>query len=368
MILTRYLIKEILVTWIATTVILMLIFMSTQFVHYLTGAVIGRYAATLLFKIMLLQIPILLGLLIPVGFYGAILLAYGRLYTEREMIVLTSCGFSPFQLLKVTLYLASMVCLVTLIFSLWLSPLAGSVQKKLINQAKAEPVIETLTPGKFFHTPDGKIVLFVDQISTDHLHLKHLFLAEHKEVPGNKPPIWSIVAANSGNQQVQQNGAKYLIIHHGYQYEGEPGQGDYQISGFAQYDIHLEEGMTTSFNQDPQMMNTLELWHMRHKSPAIDAELQWRISSPLSIFILTLLALPLSQVNPRQGRFGRIIPASMIYIIYANMAFVTRSWIENRDISASIGLWWLHGLMFLLAICLFLAQTRFFISKKWRFK
>ncbi len=175
MILTRYLIKEILYTWLATTAILMLIFMCTQFVHYLTGAAIGRYAAELLFKIMIYQVPILLGLLIPVGFYGAILMAYGRLYADREMVVLGGCGFSAFQLIRVTLIVAFFVFLVTSVFSLWLSPIAAATQKKMIEDARNAPPIETLMPGRFFTTPDGRYVLFVDRISTDHHYLRNCF-------------------------------------------------------------------------------------------------------------------------------------------------------------------------------------------------
>ena len=43
------------------------------------------------------------------------------------------------------------------------------------------------------------------------------------------------------------------------------------------------------------------------------------ISKPIAILavpIMALLAVPLSKVNPRQGRFAKIVPALLLYLIY----------------------------------------------------
>lgn len=340
--------------------------MSTQFVHYLTGAAIGRYAATLLFYIMALQVPILLGLLIPIGFYTAILLSYGRLHAEREMVVLNSCGFSAFQLLKVTQWMALLVCLITALFSFWLSPMAAAKQKRIIEEAKTAPVIETLSPGRFFTTPDGRYILFVDSISRDHLHLSHLFLAEHLKSEGHKTEQWSIVTADTGTQVVKENREKYLEIGHGHRYQGSPGRGDFQVEQFEKYGIKLANKGNIDLKDNPQIMTTWELIKSGFAHPAIAAELEWRISSPLSVFVLALLAIPLSQVNPRQGRFAQLVPAALIYIIYANMMFMLRSWLENSIISPWFGVWWLHGFMLLFGFCLLAVQERLF--QRWRFR
>jgi len=94
------------------------------------------------------------------------------------------------------------------------------------------------------------------------------------------------------------------------------------------------------------------------------AELQWRLSFPISVFILVLLAVPLSRVNPRQGRFAQLFPAILIYIIYANMIFVSRNWLENGEIPWWVGMWWIHGIALLLALWLFAKQAGYRIFWK----
>lgn len=362
MIIFRYLSKEIALTWLTTTVVLMMIFMSTQFIHYLTQASLGSYAATILFKIMLLQIPYLLGLLIPVGFFSAILLAYGRLHADREMMVLASSGFSHRQLVSMTLLMAVGVAIITALFTLWLSPIVASKQKHIIEEAKAAPIIESLLPGRFFASPDGSAMLYVESISRDHQQLQRLFLSLPSSA--QNPNEWTIVTAASG-EEVEQNGQKFLIIHQGYRYRGIPGQANYEVIGFKDYGIALQS-KPPIIHENAQMLPTLGLSHSSLSKREITAEFQWRIASPLSVFILALLAIPLSAVNPRQGKFAKLVPAMLIYILYANMMFVARDWIEAGSLPGWLGLWWLHLMVFILAFYLNLKQAHFRLRFKGR--
>ncbi len=80
------------------------------------------------------------------------------------------------------------------------------------------------------------------------------------------------------------------------------------------------------------------------------AELQWRISVPLMVLTLTLIAVPLSRVNPRSGKFARLLPAILIYIVYANFMFVTRNWIIAGKLPIWIGMFGLHLIVALLGV------------------
>ena len=72
------------------------------------------------------------------------------------------------------------------------------------------------------------------------------------------------------------------------------------------------------------------------------AEVQWRISIPLAALLLALLAVPLSYTSPREGRFGKIAIAILIYIPYANFLVLARKWIANGTIPPWVGLWPVH--------------------------
>jgi len=80
------------------------------------------------------------------------------------------------------------------------------------------------------------------------------------------------------------------------------------------------------------------------------AELQWRLSLPLLVFIVTLMAVPLSRVNPRQGRFLKLIPAILLYMAYLTILIAVRGALEKGKISPALGLWWVHLLFLLIGL------------------
>ena len=72
---------------------------------------------------------------------------------------------------------------------------------------------------------------------------------------------------------------------------------------------------------------------------------------PLIAPIAALLALPLAKVNPRQGRYLKLLPAILLYISFVVFIGATRNSIEKGKLAA-IALWAVHisyfGLAFLL--------------------
>ena len=83
----RYLIRQIMVSMLAVSGILLLVFMSGRFIKYLASAAEGELAAGVLFAIMGYRFPGFLELILPLGLFIGILLAYGRMYLESEMTV-----------------------------------------------------------------------------------------------------------------------------------------------------------------------------------------------------------------------------------------------------------------------------------------
>ena len=76
------------------------------------------------------------------------------------------------------------------------------------------------------------------------------------------------------------------------------------------------------------------------------AELQWRLALPLLAPIVAFFAVPLARVNPRQGRFLKLIPAVFLYMAYLALLISARGWMEAGKTPDAIGLWWVH-LLFL---------------------
>ncbi len=86
--------------------------------------------------------------------------------------------------------------------------------------------------------------------------------------------------------------------------------------------------------------------------PQDRAELHWRIAAPISVFLLTLLAVPLSYVGPRQGRYGKVVLGLVVYLFYSNLIGLGQSWMGKGKLPEAVGLWWIHAIVLAAALIL----------------
>jgi lipopolysaccharide export system permease protein len=346
----RYLAKEVFLTLVALTGILMLIFLSNQFVQYLNRAASGNIPGVIIMKLMMLEIPNLMGLLLPLGFYMAILLAYGRLYAENEMTILRASGYGPNKLLSHSLFMASIVALVVGVVILWSSPYIAIERAKLLRSTGVKTLIQTIMPGRFHAINAGQQVFYVESMSRDHSKAEQVFLAK-QSIENNKTQ-WDILWADKAfSEEDPTTGEEYVVLEKGKEYQGIPGQANYQVAEFAAYKARLPHPIVR-INDDIRTAKTSTLWPLNNSNLFKAAELQWRLSIPLMVFTLTLVAVPLSRVNARAGKFAKLLPAVIIYILYANFMFLARDAIISAKIPLWIGMGWIHVLVLLLGLFL----------------
>jgi len=346
----RYLAKEVFLTLIALTSILMLIFLSNQLIQYLNRAASGTIPGMIILKLMMLELPSLMSLLIPLGFYIALLIAYGRLYAESEMTVLCACGYGPKQLLKHSFIMATVVALIVAVVMIWASPLIYIERAKLLRATGIQTLVQTIMPGRFHAINDGQQVFYVQSMSRDHTEAEQVFLAK-RSMQDNKIQ-WDILWADKAFAQTDKQTAEdYIVLQNGKEFQGIPGNANYQVAEFAQYKARLPHP-SVSISDDIRTASTASLWPLTNTNRAKAAELQWRLSIPLMVFTLTLVAVPLSRVNPRTGKFAKLLPAIIIYILYANFMFIARNAIVSGAIPQWIGMWWLHLLVIALGLLL----------------
>ncbi len=366
MILSRYLTREVFGSLCAVTFVLLLIFMSNQLVRYLSYAASGKLAANILLQLLGFEVPYLLALLLPLGLYLGIILAYGRMYADNEMSVIQAGGISEIRLMGITSLLTLFVTIVILILTVWINPLIMLKKEHTMTEGmSAENVLATLMPGRFQASSDGKRVVYVEYISRNRKAADNIFYADQVKpaTPDNLSGTWSVVSAAHGYQvKDHSNKQSFLVAEQGYRYEGVPGQNDYKIAQFKKYSVQIPEVIVGNKHQETESIPTSQLWK-DYAKPTYAAELQWRLATPLSAFLLSLLAIPLSHVQPRQGRYSAILPAILIYILYINLLFVARNWIEQKFIPASVGLWGVHSILFVVVLGVIFFRSAMF--KQW---
>ena len=87
-------------------------------------------------------------------------------------------------------------------------------------------------------------------------------------------------------------------------------------------------------------------------------ELLWRFSLPVSLVMLGLLAVPLSYIAPRQGRFGKIGIALLVFIVYLNMLGFSKIGLETGKVPMWLNFWWVHLLFLVFSLIVLKQRTR----------
>ncbi|WPO99278.1 LPS export ABC transporter permease LptF [Pseudomonas sp. HR96] len=347
MIVSRYLSREVLFTMSAVSAVLLVIIMSGRFIKYLAQAASGALDPGALFMIMGYRMPSFLTLILPLGLFLGILLGYGRLYLESEMTVLSATGMSQQRLLGITLIPATMVALLVAWLSFSLAPQGAALFAQVLNQQDALTEFDTLVPGRFQSLRDGSRVTYTDTLSDDRVELGSVFISEKRlSQDQSKDRGITVLVAEKGHQETHPDGGRFLILKNGYRYDGNPGEADYRAIKYDTYGVLLPKPDVSDDVTDRDAIPTRELL----KPGGDKAELQWRISLPLLVFVVTLIAVPLSRANPRQGRFLKLLPAILLYMAYLTILISARGALEKGRLPQSLGLWWVHAIFLVIGL------------------
>ena len=119
---TRYINKEVLISALAVSMVLLLIISSSRFAYYLTKAVTGELDAQAVLIIIANLLPAYLSTLLPLGGFLGVLLTLGKLSVDNELTVLFANGVSQRQLVQVVLVPLSILAVLVAALSLWLAP------------------------------------------------------------------------------------------------------------------------------------------------------------------------------------------------------------------------------------------------------
>jgi len=335
MTLDRYLRKEVLANLFGVLTVLLLIFLGNRFVRFLGDALDGDLAQDTILTVLLLKLVSALVVIVPLALYLAVLLGFGRLYRDNEMTAILASGISPLRMAKGLLWLILPIALIIAVLSLQLSPWAEEQVERIQDEVQARSELLGISAGRFIQNKAGKGVLYVDRIDDDTATLHNVFVQWRKD-----GRLATVSARRGYVKNDEAYDARYLVLEQGYRYEGKPGAVDFRIIRFERHNIYLESQPIRASQRGNKALSTSEL--LKLDSSSASAEFQRRLSMPIATVLLAFLALPLSKVSPRQGRYSRLLLAILVYAVYSNMLTVAQSWLGRDVIPAELGLWWVH--------------------------
>jgi lipopolysaccharide export system permease protein len=345
-ILDRYILREVVISWLAVTGVLLAILLTNQVARVLERAAESQYPRGVVLELILLSVVQNLSLVVPVGLLLGVVLALGRLYHDSEMTAMQACGTGARPVLVPVLGFSLLLVALLTAVSLYVSPAAAGRMLELRSEALRAGQFAPITAGRFRIFGGGSTVVYA-QGAEDDGTLTRVFV--ERERAGKL----EIALAQRATHAYSEGGDLQVItLYDGERFEGVPGERRFRIVRFAENTIPVRLPAAGDGAVALEGAPTREL--LRSAAPEASAELHWRITFPIMAVVLAGIAIPLARLRPRQGRYARVGYAVLIFFVYISLAIAGRQWLARGVVPQWLGLWWMHGVVILLAAAILL--------------
>ena len=355
-IISRYLLRNLVIFLFAIGFIIGLLVFGNQFVlmtqESVTYGIPFKELMPLVGFNMIRDVPIILSL----SLFLAIIVSISQLYKNSEAVVMNSIGMGDknfINSIQPVVYLTFIIIFSLTIFAVpWAKELKSFAEDETVNASE----FSFITEGKFESFKNGEIVFYASESSsTDTVgeqNMEEIFIYA---LDNDNPII--VLASEAKKYTNAESKSTYLRLKNGVRYEGLPGDENINILNFEQYDLEIVSGevqKSISNFSEIEEQSTIDLF--KKLGPFENAELQWRISQPISVLILSIFGVLLGKSSPRTGKGINLIIGVVVFMLYNNGLLVAKSSIESGELNPFIGMWSVH--ISLIIVLLFFYQYR----------
>lgn len=331
MTLARYLCAEILLPSALGVTLLLLVFAAFSASEILADAVAGRVPAASVAALIGLRCVIASEVLLPTAFFLGTVWAFTRLDRDSELTIVLAAGFHGVRLIALVGVLGAIVAGSVTWLSLEARPWAYRLSHALERQVLPEDVA-SLEARRFYRFGEA-MTLFADAVDRPRASMEDVF-AERRMPVGTE-----LIRANEFSMSQGENeGERLLEFRDGAAWRVDPRRLADRVHEFEvlRYRAAVEPPAEGRVGRRAKSFAEL-----RHSSAPKDvAERQWRlVIGPLSL-LMAWVAMRLGRGRPRQGIYGRLLTAVVVYIAVFNLAAMARTWVESGAVTGVPGVWW----------------------------
>ena len=294
-----------------------------------------------------------LTLILTLSLFLAIILSISQLYKNSEAIVMNSIGVSDKHFI---VFIQPIVLLIfVIIFFLTTYAVPWAKQQKNIEEEESKNASEFsfITEGEFKEYKQGDIVFYASESKTldtvGEQNMEEIFIYASNK---GKPVI--VLASEAKKYIDSRSNSIYLRLKNGVRYEGIPSDENIYINNFDLYDMEIVSGelqKSLDIYTKIEGKSTLDL--IKEGGLYANAELQWRLSQPVMVLILSVFGVFLGKTSPRGGKGVNLLIGIIVFMLYNNALLIAKSAIELSQINPVIGLWVVHLLVLMFLILLY---------------
>ena len=292
-------------------------------------------------------------LILSLSLFLAIILTISQLYKNSEAVVMNSLGLSDKHFIVFIQPLVLLSFVIIFFLTIYAVPWAKQQKNIMEEETKNASEFSFITEGEFEVFKQGEIVFYASESkfldTIEGQNMEEIFIYAFD----NEKPV--IVLASEAKKYIDSESKSiYLRLKDGVRYQGIPGNENINILNFDLYDLEIVSGelqKSIVIYTKIEGKSTLDL--IKEGGRYANAELQWRLSQPITVLILSVIGVFLGKTSPRGGKGVNLLIGIIVFMLYYNGLLVAKSAIELGQMDPIIGLWGVHLLMVLLLLLLY---------------
>ncbi|MDO3379396.1 LPS export ABC transporter permease LptF [Geoalkalibacter halelectricus] len=313
-------------------------------------------------KLFAYLLPSFLVLTLPLAFLLAVLLGFGRLSADAEVVALKSSGVSLYDMARPVLVLALAVSLLTALLTFYAEPQGKRAFRDQVFEIAHARATVGVEPRIFNDEFDG-LVLYANSIDDRSGLMQGLFISDERI--GREP---AVILARSGRAISDPQALTLTLrLQQGaiHRLQDRRGESVYQIVEFDNYDIQLDLGRELrNFRERQKRESEMSLAELGQAIAHADAEEKrkylverhQRLVMPLAPVLFALIGIPLGIQSQRSSRGGGFALALAVFLAYY-LVFSFAETLGHEGLVPPAAAMWLPNLVFLAAGIALLRMT-----------
>ncbi len=342
----RIILKELLISFLFSILFLNFTFMVEKLIR-ITRILAGVGSSIFdIAKIILYIQPEILIVTIPMSLLLSVLITYGRMSSDNELIILRNTGMSFVKISKPIIYLGFLCFFLSILMSFYFGPKGSILLREKVSEILTKRAALTIEEG-IFNTSFRDIVILVKE-KTSQNRLKGLLIFDEREKNEQR-----IILANEGAMAVHGEGISFSLL-----------KGQIYITkknslteiSFEKYQFVLIPTLT-GYDKKKGEMTPFELLAATKTEPdqknKYMTEYYRRFSMPALCLIIIFLSLPLALLSGKSGRLGGLTIGLAVFAVYYTILLYGENLAKTGQLPFLVGSWMAFSMLAITSIVLF---------------
>jgi len=343
-ILDRYIAREIILPFLIALVVFTFVLIIPFIIELAEQLIAKGVAWPIVLRLMGTLVPSTLGLTIPMALLLGILVAFGRLSADREIVVLMACGVSPYRLLRPVMLFAALCTAATAWVMIEAIPDANQTHREITLRVVADRAEGQVRAREFFEDfPDT--VLYVREIPATG-GWSDVLAADTKN------PAQPIIYLAKRGRMIVDREAKTIemVLEEGARHTTKAADPTgYEMVRFNQLIVSLdpqsvfprtgpargEREMTIA--ELNEIVATLRGRNQPHHRPVM--EIHKKFSIPLACVVFAIVGVALGVSNRKDGKLASFVLGIGVIFTYYVIMFTGEAMTKGGLIPASLSMW-----------------------------